>query len=202
MTQSWVPLWNEGDKKMKTIAIACIVLCVIASVAVVSAQNSTVAHPVDRPTVAHPVKIEVPARQFGAENILAEWPFDPNHLRSGVNSRPLSIGWWEDQYWSEAQTARCSNNRYIQVPTGGANAIRWVVESTTQDPNTITFNVSIDLPGADPVAWPNQGNNSVVSIEPLPEGLTLREANARGFYIASVRGANGPFTVKAVAASR
>jgi len=42
---------------MKTIAIALIVLCVIASAAVVSAQNRniTVAHPVDRPPVAHPV---------------------------------------------------------------------------------------------------------------------------------------------------
>jgi hypothetical protein len=49
------------------------------------------------------------------------------------------------------------------------------------------------------VAWSGQRHNSVVTIETLPRGLTWGQANQRGFYIASVRGATAPFTVKAVA---
>jgi hypothetical protein len=135
-------------------------------------------------------------------DILADWTFDPNHPNSGVNFRPLLPGPWEDQQWGEAQTARCSNNRKIQAPIAGMNAIRWLVESTTDDPNTISFNVSIDQPGADSLAWSDQRNNSVVAIEPLAGRLTWGKANERGFYIASVRGAHGPFTVKALATKR
>jgi hypothetical protein len=149
--------------------------------------------------VGSQIKIEVPARQLGEGDILADWTHDPGTLHSGVNFQPLPIGQWEDAQWTEAQKARCSNNRRLQAPTGGMNAIRWVVESTTDDPERISFDVSIDLPGSDPVAWSGQHNNSIVAITSLPRSLTWGQANQRGFYIASVRGATAPFTVKAVA---
>jgi hypothetical protein len=79
------------------------------------------------------------------------------------------------------------------------NAVRWVVESEEDDPDIISFNVSIDRPGNDLLAWLSQGNNSVVAVSPLPDNLTLSAANERGFYIASVQGATAPFTVKAIA---
>jgi len=116
----------------------------------------------------------------------------------------LLPGQWEDEGWEDAQDARCSNNRRIQIPIGATNAIKWVIDSAKDNPNVIRFNVSIDLPGSDPVAWWYQGNNSVVAINSLPPGLLppgmlLQNVNRYNFYIASVQGANVPFTVKAIA---
>jgi hypothetical protein len=133
-----------------------------------------------------------------SEDILARWLHDPNRPNTGVRHGPLPSGQWENQEWG-AQTARCSNNRRLQAPIGRMNAVRWVVESEEDDPDIISFNVSIDRPGNDLLAWLSQGNNSVVAVSPLPDNLTLSAANERGFYIASVQGATAPFTVKAIA---
>jgi hypothetical protein len=135
-------------------------------------------------------------------DVLANWTHNPNQANSGVNFEPLQRGQWEDQFWKDNQEARCSNNRKIQAPVGGMNAIKWVVESATDEPNDIFFNVSIDLPGGDPIAWEDQGNNSVIAIAPLPLGLLWADANQRGFYIASVRGATGSFTVMATSSKQ
>lgn len=139
-----------------------------------------------------------------SENILAEWVHNPNSPKSGVNFRPLLPGQWEDEGWQDAQDARCSNNRRIQIPIGETNAIQWSVESAKDNSNVIRFNVSIDLPGSDPVAWWYQGNKSVVAVNTLPPGLLppglpLQKVTQYDFYIASVQGANMPFTVKAIA---
>ena len=125
-------------------------------------------------------------------NILATWP---------TNDSPLPKGVWDGQYWSEAQHSRASNDQFLDPPGGENGAIRFVV---TRTPNVdeISFNVAIDRPGDDSTVWTGLGNDSVVEVGPVLQhlGLTLAQANERGFYISEVRGATQPFYVFAVMA--
>jgi hypothetical protein len=130
-------------------------------------------------------------------SILASWL---------TNYYPLPKGEWDGQYWSDAQTARASNDTQLQAPIAPMNAIRFVV---TNGPggdfnNEVRFDVVIDLPGPDQTAWRDLQNNSVVALEPMLAslGITLDYANERGFYISEVRDAYNIFTVTAEATSQ
>jgi hypothetical protein len=129
---------------------------------------------------------------------LAAWIREPDDAKTGVRHEPLDEGRWETQVWSDDQKARCSNNRLIKRPVSGK--IRWVVVSTVNNPNNISFDVVIDRPGDDKTAWAREGNGTVVRSTPLPDDMSWSTANDRGFYIANVKGATAPFTVVAVAA--
>jgi hypothetical protein len=126
--------------------------------------------------------------QTPATEILASWPTD---------NVPLPKGVWDGQYWSEAQHSRASNDRLVDPPGGGISAIQFVVTDAAGNPDEISFNVAIDQSGSDPTCWTGLGNGSVVELEPVLQhlGLTLAQANERGFYICEVRGARAPFEV-------
>jgi hypothetical protein len=115
-----------------------------------------------------------------------------------TNDRPLPKGVWDGQEWG-TQHSRASNDRFLLPAGGAASSIRFVVSGTPQNPNEISFNVAIDRSGSDPTCWTGLGNNSVVELEPILQhlGLTLQQANDRGFYICKVQGATQPFDVSA-----
>ncbi len=126
-------------------------------------------------------------------SILASWY---------TNDGPLPVGEWDGNYWSEAQTWRASNDTQLQAPSGGMNAIRFVLTNAIGgNVDSIRFDVSIDFPGPDARAWSDLQNNSVVTLGSMLARLniTLDEANQRGFYVGGVRDANYPFTVTAEA---
>jgi hypothetical protein len=131
-----------------------------------------------------------------------------------VNFRPLS-GNWDGQNWDQ-QEARCSNN-FLSGPTppvapGGATAILWQVVGPS-DPDSIVFNVSVDLPDSDEVLFTGVRNGTATSYLPTPtidargqDGTPFHQEHrwdqyySRGIYIASVFGASAPFTVNVVTA--
>jgi Neprosin len=125
--------------------------------------------------------------------ILATWSTD---------NVPLPKGVWDGKDWTEAQHARASNDRFLEPPGGENSAIRFLVTGTTDNVNEISFNLAIDRPGGDPTCFTGLGNNSVVELGPVLQhlGLSLAQANQRGFYISEVRGAHQPFEVIALLA--
>lgn len=126
-----------------------------------------------------------------------------------VSPYPLQPGWWDGHHWSEAQTARCSNDFLRgtdsgppQAP-GGADSIVWTIESP--EAPEIQFNVSLDVPGPDPVlfeslttgittpylpTWTGEEVQSGTEVLPVPYDYE------RGIYIASVIGATRPFVIE------
>ncbi|WP_233800865.1 neprosin family prolyl endopeptidase [Paraburkholderia sp. HP33-1] len=126
-------------------------------------------------------------------NILASWP---------THDGPLPEGVWDGKNWSEAQHARASNDRFLDPPGGEYGAIRFLVTGTPENVDEISFNVAIDRPGGDPTCWTGLGNDSVVELGPVLQhlGLSVAQANGRGFYISDVHGAHQPFEVIAVMA--
>src|SRR5205085_6232446 len=86
-----------------------------------------------------------------------------------VNFRPLS-GDWDGQHW-DPQQARCSNN-FLSGPTppvapGGATAIQWQVVGPS-NPDSIVFNLSVDLPGDDEILFTGVKNGISTSYLPIP----------------------------------
>ena len=122
-----------------------------------------------------------------------------------VSPHPLTAGWWDGKKWTENQIARCSND--VLSVAGGpphhpfdADTLIWDIHSSEAE--TIEFNVSLDVPGPDPVlfenlrmgnaiAWfPTYIDASDTTSNPVPYDYTT------GIYIASVRGASAPFILQ------
>lgn len=119
--------------------------------------------------------------------------------RVKVNFRPLRKGWWEGTYWKDDQEARASNDFSIESPLDNdSSALQWtvLVDPGLADPeteqNSITFNVSWDQPGDDPVLAESVGNGRITNL------LTTKKTpgDIIGLlYIAHPRNATRPFTV-------
>jgi hypothetical protein len=168
-------------------------------------SNGSAASDVATPGGADPYTIQMNMRSGGSwgsylyaggqtppTSILATWPTD---------NVPLPKGVWDGKYWSEAQHSRSSNDQFLDPPGGQNSALRFVVTGT-DNVDAISFNVAIDRPGSDATCFSGVGNDSVVELGPVLQhlGLTLAQANERGFYISAVHGANRPFEVFAVMA--
>lgn len=168
-------------------------------------SNGSAASDVATPGGADPYTIQMNMRSGGSwgsylyaggqtppTSILATWLTD---------NVPLPKGVWDGKYWSEAQHSRSSNDQFLDPPGGQNSALRFVVTGT-DNVDAISFNVAIDRPGSDATCFSGVGNDSVVELGPVLQhpGLTLAQANERGFYISAVHGANRPFEVFAVMA--
>jgi hypothetical protein len=119
-----------------------------------------------------------------------------------TNEGPLPKGIWDGTNWPEAQKSRASNNRLV-IPPGGANStLQFAISGTRDNPEQITFNLSVDRAGSDPTCWAGLKNNSIVAVGPMLQQLklTLRDVNARGLYIREVKGATQPFQVSVTVA--
>jgi hypothetical protein len=127
-----------------------------------------------------------------------------------VNNVPLS-GDWDGQEW-EKQEARCSNN-FLSGPTppvppaSAAGGLLWQVAGLAV-PDSVVFNVVVDLPGDDETLFTGLRDNTETAYLPTPtitdhgqdgtpfhNGYRWDAYYSRGIYIASVYGASGPFTV-------
>ena len=130
--------------------------------------------------------------------------------RVHVRSRPLD-GNWDGQNW-DAQTDRCSNNFLSfanpPVPPAGAETLRWLIEGVG-DPDSITFNVSVDLrsaQGTDYAMFQGVGHDQVTTYFPpkiaIPPNPPDPDWYSRGVYISTVNGASSDFYVKIVGATQ
>jgi hypothetical protein len=131
-----------------------------------------------------------------------------------VSPQPLSAGWWDGKDWTENQAARCSNNFLRGTdsgpprPPGDADSIVWTIESS--EAPEIAFNVSLDVPGPDPVLFENLTTEITTSWLPTDTGEIAGDSTPgggieerpvpydyeRGIYIASVTGATRPFIIE------
>jgi hypothetical protein len=131
-----------------------------------------------------------------------------------VSPHPLTKGWWDGKEWTENQTARCSNDVLRGTDSGpppppaNADSLVWTIESP--EASAIGFNVSLDVPGPDPVLFENLRTGSMTPWLPtdtggtstisLPGGGTETLPDLwdyeRGIYIASVTGATRPFIIE------
>jgi hypothetical protein len=119
--------------------------------------------------------------------------------RVKVNYKPLHHGYWDGTYWKDDQEARASNDFSIDPPGGSFGALQWIVvaDPSLADPeteqNAITFNVSWDQPGDDPILEHNVGNGRITNLlaDPKQAGADV----ISNLYIAHPRKATRPFTV-------
>jgi hypothetical protein len=128
-----------------------------------------------------------------------------------VNNAPLSIGVWDGMNWMENQSTRASNDflkgngpKPYPAPSTGAGyvtTIRWVIEIPQGSPdaaNRISFNVSLDLPGHDPVLHPGVVNGQSMAYPSALTDPTTAHYHVyydRGLYIATPINASQPFYV-------
>jgi hypothetical protein len=134
-----------------------------------------------------------------------------------VSNKPLS-GVWDGQHW-EPQTARCSND-FMSGPTPpvpppvAAGGLIWQVLGPSFDPNSVVFNVSVNIPHGDEVLFTGLRNGAATGFLPTPtvtevgadhvtpfhKGHRWDEYYSRGIYIASVFGAPEPFMINILGA--
>jgi hypothetical protein len=116
--------------------------------------------------------------QGDASGVLATWQ---------VNDGPLP-----------GQSSRASDDADL-LPPSGADAVKFSISGTAQNVTQISFDVVIDRSGSDKTCWAGIGDGTVVGIAGslAHAGMSLAQANGRGFYVGKVKGATQPFTLTA-----